>query len=104
MQKAPHVLLDEPMTGMSAAEKAAMTEPIVLVRTHFGISFLLVEHDKPAVMSISDKIVVLDFGRKITEGNADEVQSDPAVIAAYLGSKRRACLRSQAGYAKLKPR
>ena len=88
MQKARLVLLDEPMAGMSAAEKTAMTELIARVRAHYGISFLIVEHDMPVVMSISDRIVVLDFGRKIAEGTAAEVQSDKAVIAAYLGSKR----------------
>ena len=88
MQGARLILLDEPMAGMSAPEKTAMTELIARVRTQYGVSFLIVEHDMPVVMSISDKIVVLDFGRKIAEGTAAQVQSDEAVITAYLGTKR----------------
>jgi ABC-type branched-subunit amino acid transport system ATPase component len=85
MQKARLVMLDEPMAGMSAEEKKAMSGLIQRVREHFGVTFLIVEHDIPVVMGISDKIVVLDFGRKIAEGSATEVQNNPQVIAAYLG-------------------
>ncbi len=90
MQKARVVLLDEPMAGMSKTEKAAMSVLIRRVRERFGISFLLVEHDIPTIMEISDKIVVLDFGEKIAEGTADVVQNDPAVLAAYLGTDHTA--------------
>ena len=80
------LLLDEPMAGMSASEKSAMTALIQRVRGERGVTFLLVEHDIPTIMEISDKIVVLDFGSKIAEGTAQEVQSNEAVIAAYLGT------------------
>ena len=90
MQKARLVLLDEPMAGMSAAEKSAMTALIQKVREQFGITFLLVEHDIPTIMEISDKIVVLDFGSKIAEGTAQEVQNNETVIAAYLGTDSNA--------------
>jgi len=86
MQKARLVLLDEPMAGMSAAEKGAMTALIQRARQEFNMSFLIVEHDIPVIMDISDKIVVLDFGRKIAEGTPPQVQANETVIAAYLGS------------------
>jgi branched-chain amino acid transport system ATP-binding protein len=85
MQKARLVMLDEPMAGMSAEEKKAMSSLIRRVRAHYDVTFLIVEHDMPVVMGISDKIVVLDFGRKIAEGSAIEIQNNPQVIAAYLG-------------------
>lgn len=86
MQRARLVLLDEPMAGMSGAEKHAMTALIQRARQQFGMSFLIVEHDIPVIMDISDKIIVLDFGSKIAEGTPAEVQANEAVIAAYLGT------------------
>ena len=87
MQKAQLMLLDEPMAGMSKTEKSAMTALIQRARREFSLTFLIVEHDIPVIMDISDKIVVLDFGRKIAEGDRQHVQNNPAVIDAYLGTE-----------------
>jgi len=87
MQKARLLLLDEPMAGMSASEKSEMSELIRRVRRDLGVTVLIVEHDIPVIMNISDKIVVLDFGRKLAEGTPQDVRSNPAVIAAYLGDE-----------------
>lgn len=86
MQKSKLVLLDEPMAGMSSSEKDIMIALIRRVRSEMGVSFMLVEHDVPVIMDVSDKVVVLDFGKKIAEGTPPEVQANEAVIAAYLGT------------------
>jgi branched-chain amino acid transport system ATP-binding protein len=80
------LLLDEPFAGMNHDETTKMVELVRSVRDEKGVTVLLVEHDMPAVMSISDRIVVLNFGEKIAEGTPIEIQNNERVIEAYLGS------------------
>ena len=82
------LLLDEPMAGMNVEEKEDMSRFILDVNGEFGTTIALIEHDMGVVMDISDRIVVLDYGRKIADGTPEQVRSDQAVIDAYLGVAR----------------
>jgi branched-chain amino acid transport system ATP-binding protein len=83
------LLMDEPMAGMNTEEKEDLARFILDVREARGIPVVLVEHDMGVVMDLADRIVVLDFGRKIAEGTPQQVQSNAAVLKAYLGEGGR---------------
>jgi len=79
------LLLDEPMAGMNLEEKEDMSRFIIEVNSHFGTTIALIEHDMGVVMDLADRVVVLDYGKKIADGAPEEVQRSQAVIDAYLG-------------------
>lgn len=81
------LLLDEPAAGMNPTETQELMESIQLIRDRFSISILLIEHDMSFVMGICQRLVVLDYGRIIAEGSAEDIRSNPKVIAAYLGGE-----------------
>jgi branched-chain amino acid transport system ATP-binding protein len=84
------LLLDEPAAGMNPTEKIELMKLIRFTQGKFGLAVLLVEHDMRVVMGICERIAVLDYGKKIAEGTAQEIRHNPMVIAAYLGKEAHA--------------
>jgi branched-chain amino acid transport system ATP-binding protein len=91
------LLLDEVIAGVNPAEALQMADLIRSVREKRGLSIILIEHVMPAVMRLSDRVIVLDAGKKIAEGKPQQVVKDPRVVAAYLGESASAAAASQPG-------
>jgi ABC-type branched-subunit amino acid transport system ATPase component len=88
------MLLDEPTAGVAQRETEAFGPLIRMIKEELGASILIIEHDMPMVMSISDRIYCLEAGHVIAEGSPDAIRNNPAVIASYLGTDERAIQRS----------
>ena len=84
------LLLDEPAAGMNPHETEELMENIIKIRDQFQIAILLIEHDMNLVMGICEGICVLNYGRIIAKGTAEEIQNNPVVIEAYLGKQKEA--------------
>lgn len=91
------LLLDEPVAGMNSEETEDMARFILDIRTELGLAMIMVEHDMRLVMDLADRVMVIDFGKRIALGTPTQVQRDPAVIAAYLGGASEAVVQDVVG-------